>query len=203
MRVLFDTDMFCRLGAGELFEEALAVLGSGIADCARLPAVTYMLKRGRLLELYGPEVCSRLLRLAEMVSSIDVPDAMWLDRLIALPSIDPGEAQLFATAASESALVVTGDKRALHSLREVEGYPEALAGRIVTLETIMLVLCDRLGDGEVRRRLGPVARTDITLAICFSPDNQSPRKALESYHRELIRDVEPLRLWDPKTGGVA
>lgn len=38
MRVLLDTDAFCKLAAGRVIEDAVQLLGVGVSECGRLPA---------------------------------------------------------------------------------------------------------------------------------------------------------------------
>jgi hypothetical protein len=203
MRLLIDSDVFCKLGVGNLLDESLAVLGAQACDCGRLPALPHMLRRGKLPKTYGAEACAALVPLAESIQTIPTPDAVWLDRLTPVQSVDPGEAQLFALAAQNSLMVVTGDKRALRAVRNVPGYVGALSGRVVALEAILMALCDRMGHVELRRRFGPVAAIDNMVKVCFSEGNPDPREALESYFRDLIAEVRPLVLWEPHRGGAA
>ena len=196
MRLLLDSDVFCKLGVGKLLDDTLVVLGAGIGDCGRLPALPYMLRKGRLPKTYGAEACLGLVAVAKKMKPIPAPQATWLDRLTSVQAIDAGEAQLFALAAQDSLIVATGDKRALLALKDIDGYPAALAGRIVVLEAILLALCARLGPAEVRRRLGSLTASDATLKVCFSASNPDPRTGLESYYRSLVDEVRPLRLWE-------
>jgi hypothetical protein len=121
-----------------------------------------------------------------------------LDRVAHVATIDPGEAQLFAAAAEAELIVVSGDKRALRALKDVEGFPEALSGRIVVLEAILLALCDRLGVEGVRERVQPLAAFDKTVKICFSAGNRDPTAGLLSYYENLANELSPLVLWDPR-----
>jgi hypothetical protein len=123
--------------------------------------------------------------------------------LTPVQAIDPGEAQIFAAAAETGLLVMTGDKRALRALRDVAGLADALAGRIVVLEAILLALCDHLGPEEVRSRVQVFAVSDKVVQVCFSTGNQSPSDALLSYYRSLAADLVPLALWDPRPEGGA
>jgi hypothetical protein len=102
---------------------------------------------------------------------------------------------LLATAAEIGVPVLTNDKRALLAVRSIEGFPEALSGRIVVLEAVLIALCERLGVGEVRRRLQPVVSTDQMIRVCFSAENPEPLAALTSYYRHLSAEVAPLVLW--------
>jgi hypothetical protein len=203
MPLLVDTDAFCKLGISGMLPEALSVLGTRTEDCGRLPALPRMLRRGRLTTIYGADACASLLPIAAAMSPVPKPDAAWVDKLRAVDRIDPGEALLFASAAQQGSLLLTGDKRALLALRNIDGFAAALKGRIVVMEGMLIALCDRLGPEAVRHRLGSLITTDITLKICFSADNSDPKAALHSYYRNVAAEVQPLILWDPGSGGVA
>lgn len=200
MALLLDGDAFCKLGVSGMLADAIAILEEKIDDCARSPALPYMLRRGALIRAYGAGPCAALLPIALAMPEAPVPDAAWLDKLASIDGIDPGEALLFAAAARDGSRVLTGDKRALLALRGVPDYPVALSGRVVVFEAILLALCARLGHVEVRRRLGSLTATDKTLIVCFSAANPDPRDALISYYSSLAADVQPLTLWDPGPG---
>jgi len=189
------------LGVSDLLTEVLAVLDVKLGDCRCLPALSHMLRKGSLVRNYGEEVCAELVPLAKQIKIITDPDPIWLDRLISITSIDPGEAQLFALAAQNDFMIITGDKRALRAIKDIDGYPEALAGRIVVIEAILMVLCDRLGHAEVKRKLGTLVANNMTLRSCFSESNPDPISGLESYYRSLATEVHPLLLWEPIIGG--
>ena len=203
MRLLIDSDIFCKLAIGGLLFDSVSLLGVEPEQCGRLPALPHMLRRGRLPKLYGVETCNRLTEIANGMPLIPVPDSVWLDRLAGRTDIDPGEVQIFAAAAQFSLTVMTGDKRSLRALKSVDGFPDALSGRIVVLEALLLGLCDQLGTAEVTRRLAPLLDKDLALGICFSPRNPNPTSALESYFRSLAEEVQPLVLWQPQPRGVS
>lgn len=54
MRLLLDTDAFCKLGAAGVFDDALSLLGLSVSDCGRLPALPYMLRKGSLRKEVWP-----------------------------------------------------------------------------------------------------------------------------------------------------
>lgn len=202
MPPLVDTDIFCKLGTTGLLEQALSLFGARVAECGRLPALPHMLQRGQLVKLYGEAACTALLPIASAMPTVPAPPSEWLGRLVNVPLIDPGEAQLFSCAAAGSLVILTGDKRALRALAGVEGFADALAGRIVTLEALLLALCSALGDPAVRSMVQPLAsgnRPDQTIKICFSSSNEDPRTALLSYFNALKHEVQPLILWEPPT----
>jgi hypothetical protein len=202
MRLLLDTDAFCKLAIGQLLTDAVHALGTDLGECRRLPALPQMLRRGTLPRSYGSEACQRLLKIAESIAVIPNADAVWLDRLASVTDIDPGEALIFATAAQRGLLVLTSDKRALRALKGVNGFPDALEHHVVVLEAILMVLCDQIGSPAVRQRLGLLAKSDKTLHVCFSADNPDPRSSLESYFQSLAAEVDPLLLWEPPVGGA-
>ncbi len=202
MKLLVDTDVFCKLQAAGLLSDAAGLLAAGLGDCGRLAALPHMLRRGRLRKQLGGDVCDALIPVAESIPVMPKPSDTWLDLLIPVEGIDVGEAQLFAAAAEANLLVVSGDKRALRALKDVEGFPSALSGRIVVLEAILLALCDQLGADAVRERLAPVAAADKMIQGCFSIGNAAPREALISYYESLAAELAPLVLWDPRTGGA-
>ena len=180
-----------------MFLDAIQLLGADLSTCGRLTALPYMLARGRLRKTYGPEVCERLIREVLGMPTIGAPSGPLLDQLAAIPSIDPGEAQLFAVSAASDSLVLTGDKRALTSLKQIPDTSNVLSGRVVVFEAILLALCDLLGSELVRQRIQRVLSLDKVVQVCFSTGNQNPQRGLESYFRDLACNVLPLVLWDP------
>lgn len=201
MKLLIDTDAFCKLGVTGFLEEVAQIFEAGLHECGRLPALPYMLRKGRLRALYGAQACDALVPQANAIRALSKPSSIWLDKLTPLDGIDPGEAQIFASAAESGLVVVTNDKRALRSLKDVDDFPDALARRIVVLEAVLMMLCQRFGDDEVRRRIAPVIESDAVVKVCFSHDNLRPREALLSYYTTLTTEVRPLLLWDPQVGG--
>lgn len=202
MKLLVDTDVFCKLQVAGLLNDAVGLFAARPEDCGRLPALPHMLRKGRLRKLFGADVCDGLLPVAESVPVMQQPSDIWLDRLIPINGIDVGEAQLFGAAAEYSLLAMTGDKRALRALKHVEGFPSALAGCIVVLEAVLLALCDRLGEETLRERTAPLAAADNMVQVCFSSGNPNPREALLSYYKSLVTELDPLVLWDPRAGGT-
>ena len=195
MRILIDTDAFCKLTIGGVLDDSLNLFGASLSECGRLPALPYMLRRGRLRTLYGAETCDALLSAAMDMPVIESSSDSYLDLLIAVPDIDPGEAQLFAAAAATDLHLITGDKRALRALRNVEGMPDALSGRVIVLESALLELCETLGLEEVRRRIEGLGQFDNVVRICFSEHNNDPAACLMSYFHGLAEEVSPLTLW--------
>ncbi len=201
MRLLVDTDIFCKLAAGGVLREAVARLGADLSECGRLSALPHMLRKGKLTKTYDPKTCRELISLANEMQVVMASGNTWLDKLTPVRDIDPGEALIFAAAAEMRLLVMSGDKRALRALKDVDGIPDALAWRIVALEPILIALCDSLGSDELRRRFRTSTMSDKVVRVCFSDENPDPRAALISYYESLAVDLAPLQLWDPWQGG--
>lgn len=200
MRLLVDTDAFCKLAIGGVLHEALRLLETDLNECGRLPALPYMLRRGRLRNAYGPQTCDGLIPLAESIPVLVAASATWLGKLSPIQTIDPGEAQILAAAAEHGMIVVSGDKRALRALKEVDDLPHRLAGRIVVLEALLIALCEDLGPAEVRRRVQPLMALDRMVRFCFSTPGGDPREGLRSYFESLATEVAPIVLWNPWSG---
>lgn len=116
-----------------------------------------------------------------------------------MPQIDPGEAQLFASAAEHGLVVVTGDKRSVIAAAKVDGMSDALGGRVASMDAVLLALCRQLGRDHVRHALKPLVAVehgmDKMVRVCFSDGNPDPESALQSYFDDLKRNVAPLVLW--------
>ena len=200
MKLLVDTDAFCKLGAAALLSEAALVFSARLPDCGRLPALPHMLRRGGLRRRFGERVCDALIPHADAIPTAPAASSVWLDKLIAVEGIDPGEAQLLALSAEHGLPLLSADKRALRAVKSIDILAAGLAGRAVVLEAILLALCERLGTSEVGRRLAAIRGQDTMVDICFSPTNADPREALRSYYKNLAAEVEPLVLWAPAIG---
>jgi hypothetical protein len=197
MTLLIDTDAFWKLGLANLLSEASLLLGFELGDCARLPALPYMLQRGSLFKRLGQENCAKLLSLANSLPSIPEPTGSWLETLTPVNAIDPGEARLYAAAAESGFMVLTDDKRSMKELKKVQGITQILKGKVAGLEGILLALCRTLGSGEVRARISALTAFDTMLSICFSVNNNDVMECLSSYYKTLATEVDPLVLWSP------
>lgn len=202
MGPLVDTDAFCKLAIGNILADSLQIFGVSLGGCGRLPALPHMLRRGRLRKKLGGRISDELLPLAESIPVIRRPHSDWLDRLTPVPSIDPGEAQILALAAEEQRMVLSGDKRALDALKGMPEFVEALAGRIVMPDAILLELCDMLGTQKLIGRVQRLLEHDKMIQVCFSPNNPDPKKALASYYRSSVSRLAPLTLWSPGGKGA-
>ena len=198
MKLLFDTDAFCKLGIANLLHNVAQIFGTTLQECGRLYALPFMLRKGRLPRLYGVHACDKLIPVADAMPAIPDASITWLEKVTGIVDIDPGEAQIYALAAEHAQPFVSGDKRALKALKGINEFVSALQCRVVTLEALSLALCDSMGQDHVRQRVLPLIHMDRMIAVCFSPDNPSPTDALSSYFRDLQATLAPLQLWNPR-----
>ena len=196
-QLLVDTDGYCKLSIANLFADAIAVLGVSSEECGRLPALPYMLRRGGLRKQFGDVLSDAMIPEAEGMPIAMQPDTYWLDPLTAVSSIDPGEAQLLAASAEYGTLLLTGDKRGLHGVKDIPGYSRALDGRVVVLEAMLIALCGQLGVDTMRSRVRDLMDVDTAVGLCFSDSKSSPLVGLMSYYRNLAVALSPLNLWRP------
>jgi hypothetical protein len=201
MKLLVDTDAFCKLGLAGLLSDAALIFDAKLEDCRRLPALPHMLRRGTLRKRYGEGDCDRLIPLAAGMTAVPGASIEWLDKLVSVEGVDPGEAQMIAVAAEFGVFVLSGDKRALNAIKTIGSITDALAGRVCILEAALLALCERLGPEVVRQRVAPLADKEKVIKTCFSPTNPSPVEGLQSYYKSAVADVQPLLLWQPIQGG--
>lgn len=198
MKLLFDTDAFCKLGISNLLHDVAQIFGATLQECGRLYALPFMLRKGALRKLYGGSASDALLSVVNAMPAFPDASITWLEKITGVVDIDPGEAQVVSLAAEHAWPFVSGDKRALKALKDINEFVPVLQGRVVTLEAILLALCDTMGQDHVRQRVLPLIGLDGMIAICFSPGNPSPTDALSSYFRDLQATLTPLQLWNPR-----
>lgn len=182
-----------------MLEEAFQLLEVTPPECGRLPALSHMLRRGRLRKVFGSATCDALVPISEAIPVLPQAGDAWLERLSPIAAIDPGEAQILARAAEASLVVLSSDKRALRAVNGIPEFAQALSGRVVVLEAVLVGLCDRLAPDEVRRRVQPLMPIDTMIQACFSTGNARPVEALLSYYDHLAAELAPLILWNPRS----
>lgn len=196
-RLLVDSDAFWKLGSGDALSEFAAHLGIQPPDCARLPALPHQLERGRLHRKLGADRCMRLRVAAAAMRPAPAAPSRWMDLLVGVPDVDPGEAQLYALAAEHGAYVLTGDKRSVSAIRAVPEVASAVAHRVILPEPALFTLCLVKGEDWVRRAIQDVRELDQMLQVCFSDGCRSPGVSLSSYIRHDMTEFHPIALWTP------
>ncbi len=129
--------------------------------------------------------------------AFQAPRAASLEPFVGNDGIDAGEAQLFAAALESQLPVISGDKRAILALKGMDSVHAPLAGRVATVEAVLLSLCEMLELSELRKRAACLAPYDQTVRICFASAETDPRDGLRSYCGALAKEVHPLLLWSP------
>ena len=199
MKLLIDTDAFCKLGCSGLLSDVVeCIADTKVSECGRLAALPHMLRKGQLRQAYGKSACDMLIPLADSMPLHPTPNQDWQDRLVSIDEIDFGEIQILAAAADTETIVLTGDKRALQALSKVRGAGEIFGGRIAVLEAALISLYDKIGPSELRRRTGPLSKVDSVTRICFSEGNRDPLDCLTFYFTDICNKVDPLTLWQPE-----
>ncbi len=195
MKLLFDTDAFCKLGIAGLLPHLAGLFGEELTSCGRLAALPFMLRRGTLPRRYGEAACARLLPTANAMPPAPEADPASLSLFSAVEDIDSGEAQLFAAAAQHGLSVVTHDKRALRALAGVPSVHPQLCGRVVVLESALVAICAGLGAAALAAALAPLSGVDRAIRECLSCGSGGLLAALASFSDRCACDVKPLVLW--------
>ena len=198
MKLLFDTDAFCKLGIASLLQDVAQIFGAQLQECGRLYALPFMLRKGRLRSLFEGPACDALIPVVDVIPVMPDPSVAWLEKLTGIETIDPGEAQIFAVAAEHARPFLSGDKRALNALKSIDEFIPAIEARVVTMEAVLLALCDIIGQEQMRQRVAPLIAVDQMVAVCFSQSNPSPSDAIASYFRDVQAKLAPLHLWNPR-----
>jgi len=197
MKLLIDTDAFCKLAICDLLEAAVDELGGNLRTCGRLPALPYMLQRGKLPTKYGASTCSTLESIANRMPVVHSTNGSILDQFLQVNEIDAGEALLFAQSIEGEIPLITGDKRALLALKKVNGIAALLSNRIVTLEAILLALCNTHSPTTIHSNITPHTSVDKVFRICFPARTIDPTPCLQSYFSDISNAVSPIHLWEP------
>lgn len=200
MRLLVDSDIFCKLVAAGLFEDAAKLVGGDAPTVECLAALPHMLRKGRLRKQLGDEAADSMLKIAEALPVVPAPPSQMASLLTGRDDVDPGEVHLLSVAANEDVLLLTGDKRALKAVSSEPFIVSKLTGKVVSFEAILLALVHSKGDAFVRKRLRERLSTEKMVVSCFSDGNPSSASCLESYFKDLRQTVQPLILWAPEGG---
>lgn len=180
--IFFDNDVLSRIAAAGMVEHVLAVVGIGAERAYCLPSLVPMLgEKKRIGRSMTPEAREAALRgIAGVRVWRDSPDATLRGRLAAVPGIDDGEAVIFAALVEDRTLALaTGDKvslRALCAAPELRDVRDALAGRVLCLETLLHGLVMRHGAlavGEAFRLVRRYQTIGIVLSDVAMRDEMS------------------------------
>jgi hypothetical protein len=191
--LLIDSDIFVQLAGADALEEAVAALGLSWGQCRRMDALPGMLKGGR----FG---CSEAARNRALMACLLVApieersDAREVKKLL-LGAIDPGELLALAQLSEDpNALFLSGDLRWMRAVNKprYQSVRDKIAGRVLCLETLLVILLESYGAAWVVRHFGADTQYK-TLKIIFPLGAETPeRDAIEginSYNEDRKREI--------------
>jgi len=193
--LLIDSDVFVLLSAAGLLDPLIACLGFEKTSVRRLAALPHQLQRGRSFRRYDQGIRDEVITRCIEIPTIEerpVSSKHW-ETLISVDQIDEGEALLFAKLAEGSAsLLTTGDQRSLIALGNAEGlqsFRDEIRGRVVCLESALLLLVKTLGSQLVceafQRLRGVNTKIDILFGYKTEFSDDEIMRQLSSYLDDL------------------
>jgi hypothetical protein len=216
--VLADNDLILKLAQCDLLDqlqEILEVSPSGIfvTSTAKFQLLGRTREKG-IGRCGNEETYDRLVRFLGCTQVLPaVVDVGLLAELAAIPNIDVGEQQLFASAVEvKSPILLTGDKRSLQALIDnkavVEGVYGSLAGHVVIFESILLLALSRYGFPALKQKLLGNPKPDGMLRLVLREDmtTESLVDCLCSYAKSVscllaYQDELPSQIFEVRQSG--
>lgn len=196
--LLIDADALSKLAHWNLLAEVVHATNAEWSQSATFGSLLHRSRRsiekpdGKLFR--SAEAAGRAVSALKMMLPLPEVNASELSWVQGVSAIDPGEALLIAVARREaSARILTGDKRALRALANLErSVWMPVAGKVILVEQVLLSCLNRHGIEWLRERVCPAFDFDKTVEIvmgsrCDTP-TEAVRDGLTSYIRE-IRDI--------------
>ena len=203
--LLIDTDLFVLLAGAGLLPQLSQCLDIPPENIRRLPSLQSQIKSKRFIDKIP---VGELERLQQAINDIPAwtaspADTAVLDRLAAVPDIDPGEALLFATLYEQPVyLLASGDKRSMIALGNAPGLDDvrtSLEKRILSLETALILLIRKIGAIAVGSALQPLGKKNTTIDILFGHktefDDIEAIRQIRSYLKSLVAQIGPPLLY--------
>lgn len=190
--LLIDSDVFVLFAASGLLDRAIECLGFDRDDARRLDALPSMLRKGKKFEdLTAAERDAALTWCDRVAPFRESPNPDTMQKLAGIANIDNGEATLFATCHDNPvAVLLTGDKRALHALAKgAPAFCTKLAGRVACLEQVLAAMVTSDGVGTVYAALAVRAQFHKVLIVCFSEVNRADQAACLTFLQVYINKV--------------
>jgi hypothetical protein len=182
MKVFIDNDIAVKLAQwGLLRRFAQHLTKQGGAELYMVSTLKYRFKLAEPVKaeklLGSTAAVTQLIEFVAMCTPAKGHNAEVATALTNIPSVDAGEATLFAAAAQfDAALIDTGDKKALRALGNLGSahlVNQALAGKIACLEQTMHYLAGRWTFLEVCKAVCSAPSADISTFGCFDGKSQS------------------------------
>lgn len=194
---LLDSDTVRCLCQYLLLEDLAQALNCELTDFAVLPQLRFQLRLAKsdaAIKKLGSEAAVAMAQqLIESASEITImADSANLLLLLNRPDIDSGEATLFAALCqTNDNSLITGDKRALVSLSQIEGESllDALWSRLICLEEAIYLILQHTGLEAVSQKIR--ARPDVNIALslvfgrCIANELTEVQAGLRSYLNDL------------------
>ena len=200
MRVGFvDNDIFLKLIAFQLFDDAIALLNLQPDQLCFLPTAKFVFRRERDRQRrYSPEIWDQAI--AYMESCATLPELVFtpelLQELQALEvlrdQIHEGESRLIlGTWNVPDFVLMSGDKNCFRALPSLpDAMYQRLQGRVVCLEQIMLELIQALGFEQVYEVICPSLQWDQTIRICFGYSEPQKEADVLQGLKQYIQDIQ-------------
>lgn len=193
--LLVDVDAFCKLAHWKILPHLSKLLGIPWQNIATISSLRFRARRalakpdGKLFR--NTEAAKLVLETMELLGQLDEPSPETLALFEGVPQIDVGEAILLSLVADEPSLhILTGDKKALRSLASHE-CANLVSGRVITLEQIMLLCLERMGESWFKKHVCPFKEIDTSIRVVMGGlCNNSVyelRLGLTSYINEIAR----------------
>ena len=209
MKLLVDVDALAKLAHWGMLERLPAFTGVPLAQCATLTSARFRAQRatekpdGRVF--HSKEAATAALRAINQMMAPLSPEAQHLSILQGIPGIDAGEAVLLAALTADGVRLLTGDKRALKALADLEASRRApFAGKILLIEQILLAGLTQHGIEWLRERVCPFKQIDKAIGNAMGShcdaSGDSVREGLKSYVRELEQAATPTLICEIKGG---
>ncbi len=175
MIALLDNDVVLKLARYDLFDHLIRIIGE-IADIRILSTLRYKFRlrhpEKALAFCTTKEAYDRLCTFVDSVQAMEKPEN---DEIIArlgdVPSIDPGEALLFAyNLWKPESLTYIGDKRAITALgkgADISDVTALIQGRVKCFEQIMAEFLIQSGVEVIQAKVQSAPGCDTTMDICF------------------------------------
>ncbi len=195
-RLLMDNDALLKAAHWDLLDVVPTMVGGTWADTACLPTFPPRVHRAEAKLFAHASVAKALeVRLALTVQLPD-PDVTVLSALQGESGIDAGELLLFgALAATPSAVLLTGDKRALRAVALTGTLPR-YQNRVMCVEQLLSQALDQLGAQSLQARVRRWAPRDQTALAIFGRQGDKSeadlREGLGSYLHSLEAETSGL-----------
>lgn len=198
MILLADNDIILKLAQCDLLEDLPELLDESVSDVFATPTARYQLlpkKTGKALEKCGSEaVLNRVtVFMGEARVIPEIRGQELLKTLEGIDHIDGGEAMLFAAAVElSSPHLMTSDRKALCALlsnqHRLPAVYDAIQGKVVTFESVLLLALKRKGFAVVKQKLLGCPKPDGVLRLVLKHDMTESDlvECLASYTRDVV-----------------